>query len=132
MIEAPVTYATYWVLFLHQEPTITSTYRLARDFCFYTGTRSPVMSIFVIVTTIFALAYPTFVNSMSGYVTDNSPYIEVETGTMVPLFNFTKLAYVIHDGDRVGLSKEYNVLDMTRGTSPCGSRGFRGRDRICC
>lgn len=117
MTEASVTYITFWIIFLHQEATFMSIYRLASEFCIYPGTGSPLASTFILLTIAFALAFPTFVNSMTGYVTDSGPFIEVETGTMIPFSKFAKVAYIIHDGARVGLSDEYNVVDGSRGTS---------------
>ena len=118
MAESPITYATFWVTFLHQEPTITSTYRLARDFYLYTGAGSPTASTFMVGTVAFALAFPTLINSMTGYVSDTSPYIRVEDGSMIPFEEFKQVAYVIHDGHRVNLKDDYPVFYNSSMTGP--------------
>ena len=113
MIDSPVTYHTFWVIILHQEATITSIYRLTREFFLYKGVGSRTASTFILITTIFALAFPTFINSMTGYTTKNGAFVEMTDGNNIPLVSFGNLFYVIHDGQRINLTDDYDVVDGT-------------------
>ena len=123
MIESPVTYNTFWVIFLQQEPTVPSIYRLIRDFFLYKGVGSRTASTFIVTTTVFALAFPTFMNSMTGYVTKNSPFVQVPDGNFVPLSEFKGVVYVIRDGRRINMTDDYNVDDGTT-VMPDGTMGM--------
>lgn len=109
MTEAPVTFATFWVVFLHQEATLPATYRLIREFILHRRPGSVTATIFIIITTIYILVFPTFVNSMSGYETFKKPYVEAADGNMLLLEEFDLAAYIIHDGSRINLTDEYIV-----------------------
>ena len=110
LAESPMTYATFWVIFLRQEPTVTSIYRLARDFCRHAGTVSPTASTFIVGTIAFALAFPTLMNSMMGYVSKSGPFVRVENGSVNRFEDFKEVAYVIHDGHRIGFKDDYPVF----------------------
>ena len=78
-----------------------STYRLAREFCLHTGTVVYIAKAFILPTIILALAFPTVVSSMAGYVTDTGPFIEVSEGNMIPFRELGKVANILHDGQRL-------------------------------
>ena len=109
MTEAPVTYATYWAIFLNQEPTLISAYRLARDFYRHRRPGSVAAAAGIILTILFLLAFPTAVNSMTGYMTANVPYIKTREGHMMNASAFDQVAYIIHDGERIGKTENYVV-----------------------
>ena len=90
-----------------------STYRLAREFCLHTGTGSSIANTFILLTIVFALAFPTFVSSIAGYVTDTGPYIQVLDGNMVLFKQFENVGYILHDGHRVNLTEEYIAVHGT-------------------
>lgn len=113
MTESPVTYATFWVIVLHQEPSFTSTYRLVREFSLHTRVGSRIASTFMVLTVVFVLVFPTFVNSMTGYITDNGPFIKMPDGNMVEFNKLKRVAYVINDDRRINLTDDYNVTHST-------------------
>ncbi|SPO07045.1 uncharacterized protein DNG_09739 [Cephalotrichum gorgonifer] len=107
MTESPITYATFWVIFLHQEPTLVSTYRLMRDFLFRRGPGSITAAAFMLFTVVFLLVFPTFVNSMTGYKTTNEPYVKGFDQNMILLDKLDKVAYIVHDGHRINQTDDY-------------------------
>lgn len=101
MTENPTTFATFFVVFLQPEPTLMSTYRLIREFSIHRRPGSIATAIFIPLTVIFTLVFPTAVNSMTGYMTVNDPYVEDRNGRMIPFSDFDRVAYIIHDGKRI-------------------------------
>ncbi|KAI5925774.1 hypothetical protein F4810DRAFT_658176 [Camillea tinctor] len=114
----PVTYATFFVIFLNESPSILSTIRLVRDFIFSRSLKSKVAMAFMILNMIFILGWPTFAGAMTGYTSINSAYIMDSSNNYVPFSEFTPLAYIIHDGWRVNLTTDFPVtLDDSPGVS---------------
>ena len=109
MTEAPVTYATFYVVFIHGDATVLSLYRLVRDFCRHRGPGSKWAAVFMPLSIIFILVFPTFVNAMSGYMTANDPYVEDRSGTMIPFYELKQVAYIIHDGDRINATDDWVI-----------------------
>ena len=64
--------------------------------------------IFMVATMIFALAFPTLISSMTGYTPLNDAFI-VDQDQIVPVSQLAPQLYVIHDGGRIGLEKDYPV-----------------------
>lgn len=109
MTQSPVTFATFFVIFLQAEPTVVSTYRLAREFCLHRRPGSIAAGIFIPVSVIFLFIFPTFVNTTTGYVADADAYVEGYDNKMILFGEFDKIAYVIHDGDRIGEEEDFIV-----------------------
>lgn len=110
MTEDPVTFATFFIVFLQPEPTLMSTYRLIREFSLHRRPGSIVTAIFIPLTVIFTLVFPTAVNSMSGYMTVNKPYVEARDGKILPFDDdMDMVAYVIHDGKRINETDDFIV-----------------------
>ncbi|KAI1632356.1 hypothetical protein F4809DRAFT_653374 [Biscogniauxia mediterranea] len=64
---APIAYATFFVIFLNDSPSILSTIRLMRDFISSRSLKSKVAMVFMILNMIFILGWPTFAGAMTGY-----------------------------------------------------------------
>lgn len=103
---SPITYQTFWVIFLHKEPTLFSVIRLTRDFVSYRRLNSIVAMVFMIATIIFALVFPTLASAMTGYTPVNKAFVQNENGNLVPFSDFQVVAYIIHDGSRVNLTND--------------------------
>jgi len=46
---------------------------------------------------------------MTGYQQNTKAFIRVENGQLLPFSAFNPIAFIIHDGDRVNLTKDYHV-----------------------
>jgi hypothetical protein len=66
--------------------------------------RSKSYTIFMLLGIAFAACWPTFASAMTGYTSANKAYIQDgESGSIIPFSDLRRVAYVIHDGDRVAL-----------------------------
>jgi hypothetical protein len=67
--------------------------------------------VFMVVTMIFLLLWPTLASAMSGYDANVGAYIPDENQNFVPFNNFTRLLYIVHDGERIKISNDSVVTD---------------------
>lgn len=65
---------------------------------------------FIILTMTFVLIFPTLGSAMTGYSGNVEAYIPDSNGNNILFSSFRPLYYILHDGDRVGLTKDYEVL----------------------
>ncbi|KAI0490883.1 hypothetical protein F4859DRAFT_508675 [Xylaria cf. heliscus] len=105
----PTTYAVFLVLFLQEGPSFLSIGRLLRDFVRHGGFRSKLSTIWILLSMIFVLAWPTLIAAMSGYTPETDAYVQDMDGNLVKFTEFQLLSYIIHDGWRVGLEGDYPV-----------------------
>lgn len=106
----PVTYNTFWTLFISSEVSLSAVAGLIRDFSSRRSLKSKSVMIFMVFTTIFILAWPTMISAMTGYDTNNMPYVTIAVGEHMLFHYFDPVLYVIHDGSRLsGLTDEYKV-----------------------
>lgn len=104
----PVTFTTLWLLRFHQDTSLLSTICLFVQF--YRRGLASRFAMFVMITALsFTLAFSTIAGSMTGYATSNQPYIKGQNEKMVPLKDVRPIAYIIHDGKRIGYSDNYLV-----------------------
>ncbi|KAG8157774.1 hypothetical protein KVR01_012436 [Diaporthe batatas] len=115
METTPVTYRTYWTIFMQNHASVQSIFRLVRDFTTKRGLRSKVAMVFMILTMVFVMAFPTLASAMTGYTANNEAVIKFGNGTQTPFENFNQIVAIIHDGGRVNLTDEYMVF---KGSQP--------------
>ncbi|KAI8630873.1 hypothetical protein F5Y19DRAFT_473993 [Xylariaceae sp. FL1651] len=109
VVKSPITYSTYITVFLQSGPSITSIYRLVKDYWIRRGLDSRAASTFVVWNMLFILGWPTFSGAATGYAPTTKPFILAFDGNYVPFSYFLPLAYVIHDGWRINLTGDYPV-----------------------
>ncbi|KAK3690449.1 hypothetical protein B0T22DRAFT_481627 [Podospora appendiculata] len=121
MHQDPVTYATYWTVFIEGQPSLTSTTQLVRDFATRKGLRSKAAMTFIVAAMVYVLAFPTLAGAMTGYALENGSFVQDLDGNLIPTSNFTAIQYIIHDGARVNLTNDQQVLcsDMGETTDGC-------------
>ncbi|KAJ3961204.1 hypothetical protein N0V92_002086 [Colletotrichum tropicale] len=123
---SPVTYETFWTVFLDGAPTFWSTWYLMRDFSRSHGLRSRFAMIFMVLVAIFILLFPTLGSAMSGYQANSGAFIRGPDGEMLKFADFDMIAYIIHDGDRVNLTKDYPVTFARSNYDNTKAHGFFG------
>ncbi|KAI1386794.1 uncharacterized protein F4822DRAFT_411246 [Hypoxylon trugodes] len=101
---APITYTMFFVVFLQDEPSILSTFRVARIFLSGRKLKSKVAMIFMISSMLFLLGFPTFAGAITGYTTIVEAFVPDYDGRYIPFSGFQPIAYVINDGWRVNLT----------------------------
>ncbi|KPM44322.1 hypothetical protein AK830_g2296 [Neonectria ditissima] len=106
----PATYTTFFIVFLQRENSLNSIYLICRDFIFVRGgLSSKVATYFMVATMAFVLASPTFASSMTGYTTADRAYVTLNDDNMFSFSEAKPIAYMIHDGSRIGLENDYAV-----------------------
>lgn len=109
MAASPVTYATFFTIYIQRDPSISSIIRLVRDFTSQRGLVSRSAMVFMVLTMLFALALPTLVSAMTSYNAVTQAMVLKVDGTYEPLLQFQPLAYMVHDGWRIDLTGDYPV-----------------------
>ncbi|KAI0181064.1 hypothetical protein GGR52DRAFT_522730 [Hypoxylon sp. FL1284] len=109
MEHAPVTYTVFFIIFLQDEPSVSSIFRVAKTFMFRRRLKSGISMIFIIFTMLFLLGWPTFSGAMTGYTAVVNSYVRDYDGNYISFSQFRPLAYIIHDGQRVNLTEDYTV-----------------------
>ncbi|KAI1413297.1 hypothetical protein F5Y13DRAFT_161016 [Hypoxylon sp. FL1857] len=104
MDDSPVTYRTFWIIFLHKEASFLSITHLIKDFFSHRRLNSMVAMIFMIATVAFTLGFPMLSSAMTGYTPITKAFVQNEDGNLIPFSDFHILAYVIHDGYRINLT----------------------------
>ncbi|KAI0100738.1 hypothetical protein GGR51DRAFT_343207 [Nemania sp. FL0031] len=84
----PVTYSTFHTIFLETEPSISSVYRLARDFIVTTSLDTPAATVFIVWSMLFILGWPTFAGAATGYTPTTNPFVLTFDGNYVPFSKF--------------------------------------------
>jgi hypothetical protein len=106
----PVTFNTFRIIFLQNESLILAIPRIIRDFSRRRGLHSRFAMAFIILTMVFILIFPTLGSAMTGYSGNVEAYVPDANGNNILFSSFRPLYYVIHDGNRIGLSENNEVL----------------------
>jgi hypothetical protein len=110
---------------MQSESTEISIIRLVRDFGFRRGLHSKVAMVFMIATMAFILAFPTFASAMTGYSANVSSFVTTGgTEGTIPFNTLKPIYYVIHDGERIGKTKDYQLTEKTDGSRFFALVGF--------
>ncbi|KAK3985250.1 hypothetical protein QBC44DRAFT_251050, partial [Cladorrhinum sp. PSN332] len=71
----PVTYRTFWRVYLEQESSLWAIGTLLVDRTFYRALRHKIVVAFTVFSLILILVFPTAASAMTGYVTHTKPFI---------------------------------------------------------
>jgi hypothetical protein len=107
----PVTFSSFRTIFMHSELSVLSISQLLHDFSFRHGFHSRIAMVLMITTMAFILAFPTFASAMTGYSANVEPFVQDSELRYLPFRDFQPLYYIVHDGDRVGRPKDFNVTE---------------------
>ncbi|KAK4201214.1 hypothetical protein QBC40DRAFT_172222 [Triangularia verruculosa] len=108
-----VAYSTFWMIYLHQETSIMAIYQILSDRKFYRALGSKITVSVIIASVSLILAFPTLASAMAGYTASTESFVtEKGTGNYIRYTEFQPIAYVIHNGDRVNLTRDYVLTVM--------------------
>ncbi|KAK3378805.1 hypothetical protein B0T24DRAFT_522841 [Lasiosphaeria ovina] len=110
IVDSPITYATFWIIYLYREPSLTSCFRLIRDFWRGHVLDSKCAMVFMLLTMFFLLSFPTLASAMTGYVMANRAYIRSTDLSLIRFPDLMPTAYLIHDGSRINLTDDYPIF----------------------
>ncbi|KAH7160999.1 hypothetical protein EDB81DRAFT_783720 [Dactylonectria macrodidyma] len=109
MDTGPVTYDTFFTVYLEDEASLRSTAKMIRDFSTRRGLRSKLAMTFIIITMVYVLAWPTLASAMTGYTSASEAFVIDNYQNLISFSSFTPVAYVIHDGWRLNLTGNHLV-----------------------
>ena len=80
----------------------------------------------MLLTMIFALAFPTLASAMTGYTGAVEAYVrDHQNSNYIRFDEFQPVLYIVHDGDRIGQHSDFVVADFGDGM-PVLYRNFTG------
>ncbi len=120
MATAPVTYDNFFIVFLEDQASFRSTFRMARDYLMRRGRRSVLAMTFMVFAMLFVLAFPTLASAMTGYTTCTTAFVKDRRDNLVSFSRFYPVIYVIHDGWRLNLTGNYLVPQRDAGSPSRG------------
>ncbi|KAK4175469.1 hypothetical protein QBC36DRAFT_189827 [Triangularia setosa] len=124
----PTTYAAYYTTFIKQETSLATIYRLIGELGPRNILDSKVVMVFVVFTLNFILAFPTMASAMTGYSASTEAFVQnTNNKDYIKYSSFELLEYVIHDGDRIGLWKDYHMSYRAPEAIDVREYGFFGR-----
>lgn len=127
MNKDPVSYSTFWTVFLNGQPTIFTAWQMIRDFTNQQTRRSKGTMAFIILNILFVVSFPTLIGAMTGYRPNSTAFVTDTQNTLIPFDKFRLVAYVIHDADRIGIGLGQNfpvpfisspIQPKPKGTTP--------------
>lgn len=121
MVTDPITYQTFWTVFMEDGPSVWSILRTSRDFTRLRGLRSKPIMFFMILTMAFVLAFPTLASAMTGYSANNQAVVKTDDIKQVLFSQFNRVRYVINDGHRVSVG--YPIASDRDESRACGFVG---------
>ena len=89
---------------------------MIRDFTMRHGLHSKLAMVFMILTMVFTLAFPTMAGAMTGYNANLQAFVNTTDNNYVPFDKFSFALFVVHDSWRIGRGQEdYIVTDQRPG-----------------
>ncbi|KAI0111687.1 hypothetical protein F4814DRAFT_460837 [Daldinia grandis] len=104
---APVTFTVFSIIFLQDEPSFFSTISIVRAFISGRGLKSKTSMVFMVLTMVFIIAWPTVAGAMTGYTTIGKAFVPDIDNNYISFSAFQRLAYIVHDGGRINLTSNY-------------------------
>lgn len=105
----PVTFRTYRTVFLQDQSLIFAIPRMVKDFTRRHGLHSKVAMVFMVMTMVFILAFPTFGSAMTGYSGNVKAFVADANSQLIPFEDFSFALYNIHNGWKINRGGEYIV-----------------------
>jgi hypothetical protein len=105
----PVTFDTYRVIFLQNEPLLVAIPLIIRDFTRRLRLHSYCAMVFIIATMVFILAFPTLGSAMTGYNANVEPYVPDRNGNYIRIDGWRQVRIIVHDGWRINQTANFPV-----------------------
>lgn len=86
-----------------QDSTLLAFYKQLRNFFSIRSWRHQLRILWIILSTLFVVAFPTLVSAMTGYAPVTEAFLKDRDGQLVPLMSYRSVIYIVHDADRVDL-----------------------------
>lgn len=87
-----------------QDATGIAFYKQISNFLAIKNWRHQLRIFWIILSTLFIVAFPTLASAMTGYAPVTNPFLKGQDGQLIPFTSYRQVRYIIHDADRVGLA----------------------------
>lgn len=104
MESTPISYGTYKTVFLGDVISLGGFTGLVREFLVFRRLPSTVGMIWMIASAIFLVAFPTLVSAMSGYNSNNKPFILDAGNNYMDYEKLFLIDYVVYNSSRLNLN----------------------------
>jgi hypothetical protein len=112
-----------------QDPSINTLFKQIGDFLSIKGGAHRLRILWMILSTIFVVAFSTLAGAMTGYAPVTDPFLHGQDGQLVPFDSYLNVIYIVHDADRVGLE---NPLILTNIPGSANGRcTYESGTRLC-
>ncbi|KAL9105657.1 MAG: hypothetical protein Q9227_009206 [Pyrenula ochraceoflavens] len=112
MEQQAVSYGTFEALtFLNVSGS--SIIKLLRDYYRHHGWRARFTFLWIIMSSIWVAAFPTYTGAMTGYSSNLAAFVTDYGGSQTPVNHFKLVDYQIKDAHRLNLSEPFNVLAVS-------------------
>ena len=97
-----------------QDSTLLAFYKQVSSFLSIRNWRHQLRILWIILSTLFIVAFPTLVGAMTGYAPVTDPFLKGQDGQLIPFTSYRQVRYIVWDADRVGLPSPLvlgNIID---------------------
>lgn len=102
-----ISYGTFEAITLRPDSWV-ALWNLNRDFLYNKGVRARVTAVWLIMSMLFIVAFPSMISAMSGYSANVEAFVRVENN-MIQYSDFRIVRYIIHDAWRLGMMGDHLV-----------------------
>lgn len=107
-----------------QDSSFVAFYKQLHSFLAVRGWRHQLRIAWIILSTLFIVAFPTLASAMTGYAPLTDAFLRAQDELLIPFTSYRQIHYIVHDADRIGLDKPLvltNVPGDSIGTWQLGS-----------
>lgn len=120
-----VSYHTFAAL-AFEPGTVVGVYMLAKNFASNRSLRSKMIMFWVLIATLYIIAFPTLSSAMTGYTSVMDAYLEDQTRNLVPWNLYNRIIWIVEDADRINPNFKMRTPvfsidadDLVQGTVDC-------------
>jgi hypothetical protein len=95
-----------------QDSTFVAFYKQTSTFLSMRNWRHKLRIFWIILSTVFIVAFPTLASAMTGYAPLTDPFVRGQGGQLVPLSSYLDVIYIIHDAERLGLASSLVLTNI--------------------
>lgn len=101
-----------------QDSTLIAFYKQVCNFLSIKGWQHQLRMSWIILSTLFIVAFPTLVSAMTGYAPVTDPFLQGGDGQLIPFASYLSVMYIVHDADRIGLNSPL-ILSNVHADNDC-------------
>ena len=101
---SPISFGTYKTLFLRDGISFTGLIHLLREFSTHRPLSSSLAMIWIALSALFVILFPTLVSAMSGYSANGHAFILDSSGNYMDYEKLFLIDYVVHNVSRLNMT----------------------------